>query len=297
MNLGTRTADFEVLKELGQGSYGTVYQVKGKNDGTIWAVKKIGRRNGIDPMQEFNAQQAVAQGCPYVVQIFAAWGTESNSDYLYVQMEFCSKGSLQDVWNIQTEIKETIEHNQFTVHPDNQRVPSAQLVLEQIAEALIACEERGLAHLDIKPANILVVNLSHVKLADFGQVLTTTQAGNHAGVHFRGANSAAPGRRGTEGFIAPEMGVTTNMDWSTTDIYSLCSTTWMLVMLQWPEEADKMGPGNPQLRVSEENWPPLPGRGRPGLVKLVNSMLRTTQPELRPPAREVKAFFQSDDGS
>ena len=43
IDLGTRTADFEVLKELGQGSYGTVYKVKGKNDGRIWAVKKIKR--------------------------------------------------------------------------------------------------------------------------------------------------------------------------------------------------------------------------------------------------------------
>ena len=46
-----------------------------------------------------------------------------------------------------------------------------------------------------------------VKLGDFGQVHTITQKDNHANT-----NSQTPGRLGTEGSIAPEMGVTTNMD-------------------------------------------------------------------------------------
>ena len=143
-----------------------------------------------------------------------------------------------------------------------------------------------MAHLNINPANILIINRNHVKLGGFCQA-RITQTGYHASVDSQGANSSTNGRRGTEGFIAPEMGVTDEIDWFKADIYSLGATIWMLVMLRWPK---KTGPGDEQLEVSETHWPPLPGRGRPGLVDLVNRMLRTT-PERRPSAREVVAFL------
>ena len=34
-------SEFEVLKRLGEGSFGTVYQVKRKSDGKIYAMKKV----------------------------------------------------------------------------------------------------------------------------------------------------------------------------------------------------------------------------------------------------------------
>ena len=65
-------------------------------------------------------------------------------------------------------------------------------------------------------------------------------------------------------------------------------------MLRWPK---KVGPGGEQLEVSETHWPPVKGRGLQGLADLVNSMLRTTQPELRPSAENVKAFFDQHESS
>ena len=168
----------------------------------------------------------------------------------------------------------------------SRNVPSAQLVLKQIAEALIACKGLGMAHQDIKPANILIKNRNHVKLGDFGQVRETGPA-----------TSVTNERRGTEGFIAPEMGVADRIDPYQADIYSLGATIWMLVMLRPPDT----GPGDSdldlQLQVSEKHWPPVSGRGLPGLVDLVNSMLRSTQPELRPSAEQVKAFFDQPESS
>ena len=97
----------------------------------------------------------------------------------------------------------------------SRNVPSAQLVLKQIAKALIACKGLGIAHQDIKPANILIKNRNHVKLGDFGQVRIRGPTGNHSSVDSQEVNSATNGRRGTEGFIAPEMGVADDImsDW------------------------------------------------------------------------------------
>ena len=40
-----RLWDFEILKELGKGEYGHVYQVKSKKDNKIYALKKINLSN------------------------------------------------------------------------------------------------------------------------------------------------------------------------------------------------------------------------------------------------------------
>ena len=37
----TSISDFEVLKRLGEGSFGSVYQVRRKSDGKIYAMKKV----------------------------------------------------------------------------------------------------------------------------------------------------------------------------------------------------------------------------------------------------------------
>lgn len=34
-------SDFDILKRLGEGSFGTVYMVKRKSDGKIYAMKKV----------------------------------------------------------------------------------------------------------------------------------------------------------------------------------------------------------------------------------------------------------------
>ena len=92
--------------------------------------------NGIDPMHKIYAQIAVASKCPHMAKPFSSWGYKSESDCLYVQMEFCKIRSLQDVWNIEISIKKN-ERHQFTAHP-NQSLPSAQLALDQIITAMIA---------------------------------------------------------------------------------------------------------------------------------------------------------------
>ena len=134
---------------------------------------------------------------------------EEFSGYLYAQMEFCPGGSLKACWRDEKQRQSNIDDrssqheyhqfmNWFTVDPDNTHVPMPHLVLVQMAKALIACHRLGLAHLDIKPDNILIKNRSHVKLCNFGTVRHTTSTGEYI-------NDDSLRNWGTPGFIAPEM--------------------------------------------------------------------------------------------
>lgn len=44
-NVGSRLSDFKILKELGKGSYGTVYTVRSNIDDNVYVMKKMELNN------------------------------------------------------------------------------------------------------------------------------------------------------------------------------------------------------------------------------------------------------------
>mmetsp|Transcript_28139 Transcript_28139/g.78703 ORF Transcript_28139/g.78703 Transcript_28139/m.78703 type:complete len:523 (-) Transcript_28139:584-2152(-) len=142
---------FEMLKPLGKGAFGTVYSVKSRETGEIFAMKVCAldnEENIMDLRKEIAVLSAVSN--PHIVNFYA---TYMKDDHLWIQMEFCGGGSLAD-------IVQTLDRG---LKEDDIAYTMRQVVL-----GILYLHSCNRLHRDVKGGNILLTMDGQVKLADFG---------------------------------------------------------------------------------------------------------------------------------
>ncbi|CAF1351326.1 unnamed protein product [Adineta ricciae] len=149
--------DFQLLKVLGKGGYGKVFQVRkvlGSHQNEIFAMKVLKKativRNAKDTAHtkaERNILECVK--CPFIVDLMYAFQTGGK---LYLILEYLSGGELF----MQLE-REGIFMDEM-----------ACFYLSEILLGLEHLHKEGIIYRDLKPENILLDAQGHVKLTDFG---------------------------------------------------------------------------------------------------------------------------------
>uniref|UniRef100_A0A452U9T9 Ribosomal protein S6 kinase B2 n=1 Tax=Ursus maritimus TaxID=29073 RepID=A0A452U9T9_URSMA len=148
---------FELLRVLGKGGYGKVFQVRkvqGTNLGKIYAMKVLRKakivRNAKDTAHtraERNILESVKH--PFIVELAYAFQTGGK---LYLILECLSGGEL------------------FT-HLEREGIfleDTACFYLAEITLALGHLHSQGIIYRDLKPENIMLSGQGHIKLTDFG---------------------------------------------------------------------------------------------------------------------------------
>lgn len=146
---------FEILKVLGQGSFGKVFlvrKVKGKDSGQLYAMKVLKKatlkvRDRMRTKMERNILAELEH--PFIVKLFYAFQTEGK---LYLILEFLKGGDL--FTRLSKEVMFTEEDVKF--------------YLAELALALNHLHKQGIIYRDLKPENILLDSDGHIKLTDFG---------------------------------------------------------------------------------------------------------------------------------
>lgn len=148
--------DFEVLRLVGKGTFGKVYQVRKKDTHRVYAMKvlskkvivqkkevahTIGERNIL--VRTSSAQSA------FIVNLKFSFQTVSD---LYLVTDYMSGGEL--FWHLQREGKFSEERAKFYI---------AELIV-----ALDHLHNNGIVYRDLKPENILLDVNGHIALCDFG---------------------------------------------------------------------------------------------------------------------------------
>nr|XP_033812434.1 mitogen-activated protein kinase kinase kinase kinase 1 isoform X2 [Geotrypetes seraphini] len=142
--------DFELLQKVGGGTYGDVYKARNKVTGELAAIKIV-KMEADDDFSAIEQEIQIVKSCTHH-NIVAYYGSYIRFNKLWICMEFCGGGSLQDIYHV-------------TGHLSEQQIA---YVCRETLQGLAYLHNQGKIHRDIKGANILINELGDLKLADFG---------------------------------------------------------------------------------------------------------------------------------
>ncbi|XP_032306488.1 mitogen-activated protein kinase kinase kinase kinase 5 isoform X5 [Drosophila ananassae] len=142
--------EYELIQKIGSGTYGDVYKAKRIQSNELAAIKVI-KLEPSDDIQIIQQEIIMMRDCRHP-NIIAYYGSYLRRDKLWICMEFCGGGSLQDIYQVTGPLSE---------------VQIAYMCRETL-KGLEYLHSMGKMHRDIKGANILLTEYGDVKLADFG---------------------------------------------------------------------------------------------------------------------------------
>jgi len=150
----TSIKDFEIIKPISKGAFGSVYLSKKKSTGDYFAIKVLKKADMVAKNQVTNvkAERAIMmwQGeSDFVAKLYY---TFSSKDYLYLVMEYLNGGDCASLIKVLGALPE-------------------DWTQKYIAEMVLCVQHlhsRQIVHRDLKPDNLLIDARGHLKLTDFG---------------------------------------------------------------------------------------------------------------------------------
>ena len=154
--------EFELLGEIGKGSFGKIYKVKWKVNQKLFALKN----ELVDDMEGINTRLSRGKamrdfvqstGCTGVVNIYGYHLIRQGNEYHYFElMDLCDT-------DFEKQIKMRANYLSYFTEAELNNI------MKQLISTLSFLQKRHITHRDIKPQNILIAN-GQYKLCDFGDI-------------------------------------------------------------------------------------------------------------------------------
>ncbi|KAI4571529.1 hypothetical protein MJG53_013635 [Ovis ammon polii x Ovis aries] len=141
---------YDLLQRLGGGTYGEVFKAREKGTGDLVALKMV-KMEPDDDVSTLQKEILILKTCRHA-NIVAYHGSYLWLQKLWICMEFCGAGSLQDIYQVTGSLSEL----------------QISYVCREVLQGLAYLHSQKKIHRDIKGANILINDAGEVRLADFG---------------------------------------------------------------------------------------------------------------------------------
>lgn len=146
--------DFDILKPISKGAFGSVYLAKKRTTGDYYAIKVLKKSDMIAKNQITNvkAERMILMTqtqSPFVVKLYF---TFQSKDYLYLVMEYLPGGDCASLVKMLGGLEELW----------------AKQYVAEVVNGLEQLHAKGVVHRDLKPDNLLIDQKGHLKLTDFG---------------------------------------------------------------------------------------------------------------------------------
>jgi len=210
---GEKFGNYEIVRRLGRGGMGVVYEANQLDTGRRVALKVLGRSlENPTARQRFLREGRLAASInhPHSVYVF---GTGEIDDVPIISMELVRSGTLEDEVRKNGPLKVT-------------RAVDAIL---QVIDGLEAAREKGVLHRDVKPTNCFVELDGDVKIGDFGLSVSTQPREDISRTELTIAGQVL----GTPAFASPEQLRGVELD-VRSDIYSVGVTLFYLLTGETP---------------------------------------------------------------
>jgi len=177
-----RLGRYEIIRELGKGAMGVVYEGRDPNIGRRVAIKTarldvLQQENMAEEIMARFLREARAAGVLNHPNIVTVYDADEESDMAYIAMEFIEGVELRKLLQ---------DKRRFS--PEE----TVQLV-SNLCMALDHAHSHGVVHRDVKPSNIMVLADGSIKVLDFGIA------------HVSGSNLTRDGSLiGTPYYMSPE---------------------------------------------------------------------------------------------
>ncbi|KAL6706304.1 hypothetical protein ACN47E_005594 [Coniothyrium glycines] len=221
---------YQVLEELGSGSFGKVFKAIDRRTGETVAIKHIDLEDSSEELADIQAEIALLSTChsPYVTEYKTSF---VKGVKLWIVMEYLGGGSAADL---------------LAPGPFNEA--HIAIMCRELLLGLDYLHSTGKIHRDIKAANVLLTDQGRVKLADFGVAAQLTNMKSQRLTFV-----------GTPFWMAPEVIQEAGYDFRA-DIWSLGITA-----MEFAEGAPPYAgshpmkvlftiPKNPAPRLEGDNW-------------------------------------------
>src|SRR5579862_6717759 len=226
--VGQSISHYKVLKKLGSGGMGVVYEAEDTRLGRRVALKllppELAQDSQLIERFQREARAASALNHPNICTIHAI---DQHERQHFMVMELLEGQSLAQIMNRQA-------------FPMDKLLPIAI----QIADALESAHAKGIVHRDIKPANLWLTDRGQIKVLDFGlakieRAEIPPQGSSPSKMDTMvGAELTSPGSTmGTVSYMSPEQARGQLVD-ARTDLFSLGTVLYQLATGTLPFQGD-----------------------------------------------------------